>query len=144
MRAIIIGAGNAGRNLAAKLCAEKYDVVVIDRDPAALEVLQEDLDVLTIEGSGSNPAILKKADIEGAELLVAVTNQDEVNILACICGRLADVKHRVARVSSPDFLDGAGILRLREVGVDLAVDPRQEPWWRTPWASPNSTRLNMV
>lgn len=126
MRAIIVGAGSAGRELAGRLYAERYDVVVIDRDPAALSALQDDLDIQTIAGHGASPAILKRAGVEGAELLVAVTDDDEVNILACICGQSGGTRHRVARIGRFDVRAGSELLPLKDLGVDLAVNPKEE------------------
>ena len=71
MRAVILGAGSAGSHLAARLCAEKYDVVVVDRKAEPLAELSSDLDILTIEGHGSSPMILERAGIREAEIFVA-------------------------------------------------------------------------
>ena len=69
MRILIIGAGNAGCNLAAKLCAEKHDVVIVDKQENALKEIQSQLDIQTIEGDGSSPRILTEAGIFLAHLL---------------------------------------------------------------------------
>lgn len=126
MRAIIVGAGAAGSNLAERLNAEKCDVVVVDHNPSLLSRLTEDLDILTIEGNGSSPVVLEKAGVRETQILVAVTDSDEVNILACAIARAAGVPHCVARVSSPDYVSGDISFDLKKVGVDLALNPKEE------------------
>ena len=126
MRVLIIGAGNAGRNLATKLCEEKRDVVLIDRDPDALAEVQAQLDILTVEGEGSSPVVLEKAEVRKADLVVAVTDSDEANILACVIAHAAGVPHKVARVSNRDFLTAPEQLNLERVGIDLVVSQKEE------------------
>ena len=92
MRIVIIGAGNAGRQLAMRLCEEKHSVVMVDANPQALAQAEAGLDILTICGQGSNPSVLKQAQAEKSDLLIAVTDNDEVNILSCLFGHAAGVK----------------------------------------------------
>ncbi|MBP7274967.1 MAG: Trk system potassium transporter TrkA [Kiritimatiellae bacterium] len=126
MRAVILGAGSAGSHLAARLCAEKYDVVLVDRQAMPLAELSNDLDILTIEGHGSNPMILERAGIREAEIFVAVTDSDDVNILACSIARMAGVKYKVARVSAADYYSSDRVFNLKAMGVDLAINPKEE------------------
>ena len=126
MRAVILGAGSAGSHLAARLCAEKYDVVVVDRQAAPLAEISSDLDILTIEGHGSSPLILERAGIREAEIFVAVTDSDDVNILACSMARMAGVKYKVARISAADYYAPDSVLNLQQMGVDLAINPKEE------------------
>ena len=126
MRILIIGAGSAGTNLASKLCEEKHDVVLIDTKAEALESIGSQLDVLTVQGEGSSPNTLESAHVDKADLVVAVTNSDEVNILACMYAKAAGVKYKVARVSKSDYIHSSNRLNLREVGVDLLVSEKEE------------------
>ena len=126
MKAIIMGAGNAGAVLAARLAAEKFDAVVIDTDAGKLARLSENFDVMTLEGNGADPETLARAGIENAAILLAVTNHDEANILACNFARNAGVRHRVARIQNPALLHGAGLADLSVLGVDLAIAPASE------------------
>lgn len=121
MRILIIGAGKGGWHLTEILCQEKHDVVVIDQDPRVLETMEAHLDVLTICGHGTSPRVLEEAEIGKADLLVAVTDRDEVNILACLYARVAGVKHRIARITNQDFLARDSRLDLADAGVDLVV-----------------------
>jgi len=83
MKIIIVGAGQVGGTLAENLAREYNDITVVDVDGKALRVLQDRLDIRTVAGIGSHPDVLVRAGIEDADMLVAVTNSDEVNIIAC-------------------------------------------------------------
>lgn len=126
MRIVIIGAGNAGRTLAARLGEEKHDIVVIDRDADKLASVQAQLDIQTIQGSGTDPDILEQADIDHADLVVAVTNRDEVNILACALANLAGVPMKVARVTSCRPYKAGTEYDLKKLGIDLVVSQKEE------------------
>jgi len=102
MRVIVIGAGAVGTAIAEALYRDN-DVVVIERDPSRYESLQS-LDLLVIEGSGSSAATLVEAGVQKAELLIACTNVDEVNIVACATGKQLGSPLTVARVQDPDYL----------------------------------------
>jgi trk system potassium uptake protein TrkA len=125
MRILIIGAGNAGRHLAARLCEMSHAVVVVDREPERLATLDAQLDVMTVVGSGSSPATLEKAELRKADLLIAVTNSDEVNILACICAHEAGVPNTVARIVDTSLLDSP-LLDYKRLGVDCLVSQNME------------------
>jgi trk system potassium uptake protein TrkA len=125
MRIVIVGAGAAGQNLAERLCGMHHDVVVIDRDSESLRRISSQLDALTIEGEGSSPAVLDESEIEKADLIVAVTNRDEVNILACMYARKADVKHTVARIVEESYL-APRHFDLQDLGIDRAISHKEE------------------
>lgn len=126
MRTLIIGAGAAGQQLAQRLCAERHDVVVVDIHPEPLSELEAHLDVLTINGPGSSPYTLEQAEIEKADLVVAVTRRDEVNILACLLAHAAGVRHKVARISDTAYTRDSGPFDLRSLGIDLVVSQQEE------------------
>jgi trk system potassium uptake protein TrkA len=88
VKIIIIGAGEVGYHVASRLCAEDKSVVVIDKDAAAIRRVNEDLDVQAINGSGSNPMALEDAGLKEAEILLAVTDSDETNLVACLVADL--------------------------------------------------------
>ena len=125
MRILIIGAGNTGRHLAARLCEMAHEVVVVDRDPEPLAALDAQLDIMTIVGSGSSPDILEKAELAKASLLIAVTDSDEVNILACICAQAAGVPNKVARVTNRELMHSS-LLDCKSLGVDCMVSQNEE------------------
>ncbi len=126
MRILIIGAGAAGQQLATRLCQERHDVVMVDRNPAALAEMEAQLDVLTVTGTGASPATLQTAEVAKADLVVAVTNQDEVNILACLLAHAAGVTHKVARISNTDYIHSAGPFDLKPMGIDLVISQKEE------------------
>jgi len=124
MRILIIGAGNSGRHLASKLSDMSHEVVVVDRDSEPLAVLDAQLDILTVTGSGSSPETLEKAEIAKADLLIAVTDSDEVNIMACHCAKSAGVKNTVARVVNPALL-ASPLMNYEKLGVDCLVSQNE-------------------
>ncbi len=126
MRAIIIGAGSAGRLLAERLCVEQQDVVVVDRRREPLEALEAQLDVMTVQGAGANPRVLGEAGLAQANLLVAVTAEDETNLLACAFAKAAGVPFRVARLGSADYLHPDCPMPPEQFGVDLPIQPKKE------------------
>ena len=126
MRVLIIGSGNAGQTLAEKLCSEKHDVVVVDKRAESLAQVQSHLDVLTIEGEGSSPRILEEAGIAKTDMVVAVTDRDEVNILACVLAHSVGVPHKVARVSNMDYIHPPERFKLQSLGIDMIVSQKEE------------------
>jgi trk system potassium uptake protein TrkA len=125
MRILIIGAGNSGRRLAVKLCAMSHEVVVVDRDPEHVATIEAQLDIMTVVGSGSSPDTLEKAELSKADLLIAVTNSDEVNILACICANEAGVPNTVARVVDHALLR-TPLFNYKRLGVGCLVSQNDE------------------
>jgi trk system potassium uptake protein TrkA len=125
MRILIIGGGQAGAHLAEKFCEDDHDVVVIDTQPDALAALDARLDLMTVVGDGADPAILEKADVERADLVVAVADRDDTNILACIFARIRGVERTVARVSSSSYSTSRHI-DFKKLGVDLLVNQYDE------------------
>jgi trk system potassium uptake protein TrkA len=126
MRVLIIGAGNAGRQLAERLCDEKHSVVMLDEDPQVLAEAEAGLDILTICGPGSSPRILAEAQVEKCQLVIAVTDCDEVNILACLYAHAAGVERKVARVASPEYIHSDDTYDLTSMGIDLVINQKQE------------------
>lgn len=126
MRIVIIGAGNAGRQLAMRLCEERHSVVMIDADPEALAQAESGLDILTICGPGSSPAVLEEAQVDRSDLLIAVTDNDEVNLLSCLLAHAAGVKAKIARVTNPKYLHGSSHYDLQRMGIDLVINQKQE------------------
>jgi len=125
MKAIIIGAGEVGFHTAKLLTVEHNDVVLIDESEAACDRVNEQLDLQTLRGSGASPRLLKTAGIEEAVLLIAVTNSDEINILACQIADKYNVETKIARVSNPDYFTTESGLTAEDFGIDLLINPER-------------------
>lgn len=126
MRVLIVGAGNAGRQLAMRLCEEKHSVVMIDQDPQVLADAESGLDILTFCGPGSSPRMLDEAQVDKCQLVIAVTDSDEVNILSCLYAHAVGVPRKVARVSSPEYIHNDDNYDLTAMGIDLVINQKQE------------------
>ena len=88
MKIIIVGAGEVGFHIASHLSQENKEVVIIDRDPGAIRRVSDNLDVQAVEGSGSSPLVLEEAGIQDAEIILAVTDSDEANLVACLVANI--------------------------------------------------------
>ena len=125
MKAIIIGAGEVGFHIAKLLTVQANDVVLIDESDAACDRVNEQLDLQTLHGPGASPRLLKTAGIDEADILIAVTNSDEINMLACQIADRYSVSTKIARVSSPDYFSTESGLTPKDFGIDLLVSPEQ-------------------
>ncbi|MDI9570393.1 MAG: Trk system potassium transporter TrkA [Pseudomonadota bacterium] len=125
MRVIIIGAGEVGYHIAKKLSDENQEVVLIDQNPAKIRRINDNLDVQSFLGSGTSPRILRAAGIEEAELMVAATDSDEVNLIACLLARNLN-RHmvKVARVRNREYLQERSLFSKELLGVDLLINTR--------------------
>ncbi len=126
MRVLIIGAGNAGRCLASRLCEEHHDVVLVDHDARRLEDAGAELDIMTVCGNGASPCVLAEAQVGKASLFAAVTDNDEVNILSALFARASGVEHTAVRVSNAEYLTPDCIANLGAFGIELVVDEHEE------------------
>jgi len=126
MRIIIVGAGEVGFHVADRLSKEQHDVVVVDVAPDRLDYVESHLDVAVLEGSGASPAVLERAGIRNAGLLLAVTSVDEVNLVTCMGVPARTDLVKVARVSNPDFYAERSSLQPSAFGVDLLINPERE------------------
>ncbi len=123
MKTIVIGAGEVGYHIADRLSREGHDVVVIEQDAAVRTRVQDQLDVMTVEGNGSSPRVLEEAGVRDADLLIAVADIDEVNVAACLLAKEYGVATRIARVRNPDFSESAFLGRGKRLGIDLLINP---------------------
>jgi len=123
MRIMIIGAGQVGRHLSRKFSAEGQDVVLIDRNENRLRRLERELNILAVHGSGASIKVLEDAGIDNTELFIAVTDSDEVNLVACLLSKKYNVKKRVARVRNEDFLSPDTPLNETALGIDMLISP---------------------
>ncbi len=122
MRVIIIGAGKVGYNLALELSKENHDVVIIDNDQGTLNRAEENLDVLCIKGNGVSTHILLEAGINYTDLLIAVTNSDEINMVCCLTGKKLGAPNTIARIRDPEYAHELTMLK-EEIGLDMVINP---------------------
>ena len=122
MRIVIIGCGKVGRTLVQYLSSEGHDVVVIDSNARVLATLSDEEDVITVCGNGASYVIQREAGVQHADLVIAVTPSDELNILSCLVARKLSGAKTIARVRNPDY--SAQLVLLRdELGLSMTVNP---------------------
>ncbi len=125
MRLVIVGAGEVGYHIASRLSRERHDMTVVDQSQPLIERLQEELDVLAYRGHGASAATLEQAGIAQADMLIAVTNSDEVNLVSCLLAREYGVGKHIARINDPDFQNSRLVAAGRSIGIDLLINPSQ-------------------
>ncbi len=126
MKIIILGAGQVGGTLAEHLAIEQNDVTVVDTNADKLHALQDRLDLGTVTGHASHPNTLYRAGAEDADMLIAVTNSDEINMMACqIAYTLFKTPTKISRVRSPNYLAHQEIFDSKHVPVDVLISPEQ-------------------
>jgi trk system potassium uptake protein TrkA len=127
MRAIIIGAGEVGYQIAKFLAMEGIDVVVVDKDPAKLARAGEDLDVATVAADGLSPSGLREAGAEKADILLAVTNSDEANMISCLLAKaMFNVPRKIARIRNPEYFNNEKLLGKDNLDINPAISPEYE------------------
>ena len=122
MKIIIIGNGKVGFALARQLSGEEHDLVLIDKEADALRAADSALDIMCIEGSGASIQTLREAGVKDADLAIAVTGSDELNIVCCLIAKKLGAEHTVARVRNPEYFREANLLK-KEIGVDMIINP---------------------
>ena len=126
MKILILGAGQVGASVAATLAREDDDITVVDTNNEHLQKLQEHYDIRTIQGSASHPEVLARAGAEDADLILAVTNSDEVNMVACqICHTLYRTPTKIARIRSPEYLSQPELFNDDAIAIDMLISPEQ-------------------
>mgnify|MGYP000888925867 FL=1 len=123
MRIVIVGAGKLGYSIAELLANEEFDVVLVDQDETRLEAAKNTLDVLTVTANGASPITMNDPDIRSADILIAVTAGDEVNMVACILAKKHGITHTVARIRDMQFLSEAKEYLKENFDIDLMLNP---------------------
>ena len=125
MRILIVGAGIVGYNLAQELSHEGHDIAIVDQDPERIRRITDTLDVMAVEGNACLPSVLMKAGIKSSEMLIAVTEKDEINLLSCFLASRFEVPKRFARLRNMEFTAKDSIFSPEEIFIDQAINPGQ-------------------
>ncbi len=126
MKIIILGAGQVGSSVAANLVNEANDITVIDNDPGTLKLLSERYDLRTITGTASHPSILTQAGGNDADMIIAVTNSDEINMIACqVAYTLFHTPTKIARVRNTEYLNHTALFSQEALPIDVLISPEQ-------------------
>lgn len=126
MKIIILGAGQVGGTLAENLSHEENDITVVDIDAQRLRELQDKIDIRTIAGMASFPSVLKQAGADEADMLVAVTNSDEVNMVACqVAYTMFHTPSKIARLRQAAYLNKENLFRNDAMPIDVLISPEQ-------------------
>jgi len=126
LKIVILGAGQVGSTVAESLVSEANDITVVDLDADRLKNLQDRFDLRTVLGGAAQPSVLQSAGIEDADMVIAVTQSDETNLVACkIAEVLFNVPTRIARIRAADYLDDEQILGPNGFAVDYTIVPEQ-------------------
>ena len=125
MKIVIAGTGKVGRTVAAVLSEEDNDVTIIDLDPETVSLVSNDLDVICVEGNAADPEALRGAGVASADLVVAATEKDEVNMVCGIAARKLGAKHVIARIRDPLYLHQVAFLR-DAMGLSHIINPEYE------------------
>lgn len=126
MKILILGAGQVGASVAATLAREDDDITLVDIDSNSLQKLQDHYDIRTIQGAASHPEVLARAGAADADLVLAVTNSDETNMVACqICHTLYNTPTKIARIRTPEYLMKPELFNNEAIAIDVLISPEQ-------------------
>lgn len=124
MQILIIGEGKLGHSLAQSLVNEGHNVTVVDRSESVLQKSMDTLDAMFIKGSGVSSETLAEADVQHADVLIAATAGDEVNMLSCLTGKRLGAQYTIARIRDPEYLSSLAFLQ-KELSIDYVINPER-------------------
>ena len=122
MKFVVIGAGKIGSTLSQQLVEEGHNVIAVDSNPEAVKTLLNSQDIMCIEGNGATADVQLQAGIKGADLLIATTAHDELNMVCCMLGRQLGAKRTICRVRNPEYYDQIDIIK-NNLGLALIINP---------------------
>lgn len=127
MNILILGAGQVGSNVAHQLAREEANqVTIVDIDPGALRELQDRLDVRTVVGHVAYPEVLERAGAKNADMVIALTNSDELNMVVCqIAYTLFNTPTKIARIRAPEYINAPNLFQQENMPVDVCISPEQ-------------------
>jgi trk system potassium uptake protein TrkA len=124
MKVIVVGAGEVGFHITDRLSSEGHDVTIVERDPDKIRPLQNRLNALIVEGSGGSSEVLEKASISTMDLFIAVTDMDEVNLVACLLAHQHGVPRTIARIKSLEYTNAEWMRNAAKLGIDMIINPQ--------------------
>ncbi len=124
MRILIVGDGKVGHTLATELLREGHDITIIDQDDEVVKKTTDNLDVICVHGNGANASTLMEAEVERADILIAATATDEINMLCCLIGKHLGAKFAIARIRDPEYGESLQVLQ-HELGIDMTINPER-------------------
>ena len=124
MRILIVGAGKVGNTLATELLREGHDITIIDQDDEVISKATDQLDVMCVQGNGANASTLMEAEVGRADILIAATATDEINMLCCLIGKHLGAKFAIARIRDPEYGESLQVLQ-HELGIDMTINPER-------------------
>lgn len=124
MHIVIVGNGKVGFTLAEQLVNEDHDITLIDRDAEALRDAEEQLDIFCLTGNGAAFPVQMEANVPEADLMIAATSADEINILCCLLARKLGAQHTIARVRNPEY-DRQLYMMKEELGLSMSINPER-------------------
>ncbi len=124
MRILIVGDGKVGHTLATELIRERHDITIIDHNDHVLKKTEDDLDVMCVHGNGANASTLLEAEADRADILIAATATDEINMLCCLIGKHLGAKFAIARIRDPEYNESLMLLQ-QELGIDMTINPER-------------------
>lgn len=124
MRIVIIGGGKMGTTLARTLVEEGHDVTIIDRNELVLQKSVDSIDAMFIKGSGISADTLTEAGVQQADILIATTVGDEINMLSCLTGKRLGAQYTIARIRDPEYLSSLPFLQ-KELAIDYVINPER-------------------
>ena len=124
MRILIVGDGKVGYTLASELLREGHDITIIDQDDEVVKKTTDNLDEICGHGTGANASTLMEAEVERADILIAATATDEINMLCCLIGKHLGAKFAIARIRDPEYGESLQVLQ-HELGIDMTINPER-------------------
>ena len=125
MKIVVVGWGKIGKTIIASLVNEQHDVVAVDVNPAVVEDIRNNHDIIAITGNGTEYEVLKETGADKAELFIAVTSSDELNMLSCFAAKRMGAKHTVARIRSLENNNESLSFMKQQLNLSMAINPER-------------------
>jgi trk system potassium uptake protein TrkA len=126
MHILIVGAGDVGFRLSRRLCRERHDITMVEKDPRRVMRAREQLDAFVIEGNATSYATLRESGIEQADIVAAMTDSDDANLMICRMAKKVGNPMTIARVRNPEINASDFIFTPAEMGIDHIIHPEKE------------------